>query len=463
MIRRVCGAALVVGLCGCSYRGSSTSGWVERPLAQRRVVQVRQDATGPAEASIRALDLSAEPALEVAITAPASVVTRSEVSLTPGRVRRRAEATLVVSNSLNENLLVYGLGWVVLAPVWHPLQYKIRAHGAAAAAADGSAPPGVAMSSVGKNDCVIAILEERVPSGSPVAPQVIETSDAMGPVPLRGVAMTLAIGADTRQLRTDADGMVMIPLRWLITSTDGAGTFALTIASEVADPTPIRLELADARIAGLLPDALAALMAPPVPVPVPAGEQDGVAPAADAATALATEARAACEGATTELRSRAATRLPLLELRLGRALDMPASARAALAAAESALHGSGDLTAARAHAAQAVSLAPWWAEAHLVRAHLERQAGDLDAALTALSLARSLAPEGSSAAIERGALFTAWAAAVPVEVRYWEDAPVRLAYGAAALPLPALFVRDLDSPELCSADGRHLRWRFVSP
>ncbi|MBA3686367.1 MAG: hypothetical protein H0W72_14170 [Planctomycetes bacterium] len=121
------------------------------------------------------------------------------------------------------------------------------------------------MSSVGKNECVIAIVEERVASGSPAAPQMIETSDASGSVPLLGVDVTLSTGADARRLRTDVDGMVAIPLRWLMTDAQGAGTFDLAIEFEDADVTQIRLDLGDARIAGLLPDALSALMASSLP------------------------------------------------------------------------------------------------------------------------------------------------------------------------------------------------------
>src|SRR5688500_11574315 len=101
MIRRLAASAAALALAGCStYSSSAATDWEDRPTERRGEVRVvAEELAGPPDAPRMALYLGAEPALEIALTGPVAAHVSVETWRSVPRVRRRAEATLVVKNA----------------------------------------------------------------------------------------------------------------------------------------------------------------------------------------------------------------------------------------------------------------------------------------------------------------------------------------------------------------------------
>lgn len=215
--------ALGFAAAGCTtYTSTAAGSWFEAHGERRTIVAVRPEApAGPGRASIAALHIGVEPALMLACDGPVAVTATVEVRRETGRVRRHGRATLVVGNALNENLLVYGAGWAVLAPIWVPILYQVRAHQAAARALERG--PGV-VTTLGSNDVVTEVWEERAAEVEPEpgAPERHDETLAVCTAPLAGEAVEVHAGSRTIAVRTTADGLAVIPLRELLVGIAGA-------------------------------------------------------------------------------------------------------------------------------------------------------------------------------------------------------------------------------------------------
>ena len=479
---------------GCaSYRSTSTSSWVEKTHQEQRVLEVMGvEQVGPTQATIRALHVGGEPALEVACEALTAVRARMEIRTVPYRERRHARATLLVKNALNENLLVYGLGWIVLAPLWVPIQYQIRAHGAASEAT--GSMPGVETVEVGDNECIVEVWEERVADEEGGTRQEEESVLHAALTPLRYSPMEVRSGGEVLQLHTDGAGRLSIPLRWLVGVAPAGGSFEIVNPSRTEVEGAISLSLLEERIAKPLEAALGLLLTPPPPVE---GARETLpreaAKTGDAMSRFQEMARTALEDPIPGARWTAASKLPRTALLLRRPPPIPPEALAALDSTGEEEEGA---VPGPSEAATAVAKAPWWDEAHLILAEYLRQSGQLDAALLSLSMARSLVPEGSDEALRRAALFTTWAAGRQVEVirggaagetegdlKTFRDrmalAPTTPAqevtemasklglvvesttFGATPLGTPPIFLPGWPSGVLRDPDGRPFFWRFT--
>jgi len=466
---------------GCStYTSVAVTDWTTRSTSETTVERVDIRQSGPGNLRVEAFLLGAEPTLVLTCACPTEIRARTQTRTTPYRERRRAQATLLVKNALNENLLVYGLGWAALAPVWVPFLHQLDAGGAADEALESSL--GARTVEVGSNQCVVEVADEIEVESENAKTEPGEDVRAGPSRPLQGAPVRIEVGSGAFERVTDGRGGVAVPLRALL-EHGVEPSFAVTLQPDTPFANRTELSLTDGPFAKVWRAAIAMLLGgegatPPSPPAAPA----------DPEAALRELAHEAAYGATLKGRWLAAARLPHLARLAGGMPPVTRDERRLLEEIEREVARGSSVQRLVASIEKAVKAAPWCGPLHAGKAEAALLAGKPTEALVALSLAHTMEPQASPRATELRARFTRWAADLRVEIvrgdkrsevemvrqALWEKpgsdvkalaarhglTETHSTYGAEPLSMPPLFAPGRPSEVLAGLDGGAYFWRF---
>jgi len=455
--------------------------WTSESTSETTVESVDVRQAGAGSVRVAAFLLGAEPTLVLTCSCPDEIRARTQTKITPYHVRRRAQATLLVKNALNENLLVYGLGWVVLAPVWVSFLHQSDASGAAEEALESS--PGARTVEVGSNQCVVEVTDEIEVESDNARTEPGEDVQTGPSRPLEGAAVRIVAGTEVFELVTDPEGGLTVPLRSLL-ERSGDPSFAVILQPDTPFASRAEFSLTEDPFRGAWRAAVSMLLQG-VGTMHPSPPRQARLDAGETLRGLANEA---ANGGDAKARWLAAARLPHLARLTG---GMPPVTRAERRAIEEIERGLSSGTSAPRvieSTGRALLAAPWCGSLHYLQAEAAHLAGKPSVALRALSLAHAMEPAESPRATDLRACFTRRAAGLRVEIvrgakradveavrkALWDDPAADLkaraarhglevatsTYGAEPLSMPPFFAAGLPSEVLTRLDGGAYFWRF---